>query len=370
MHCPGSVPCQVGALVLLTFGLATALPAQSYASKHLVLPDPTYESTEAQGVAFWAASPFAARRQVIIAAQLLASMEGTNLRSIMVRRNGDGDAVAGGRVRGEMWLAHSNGPWTMSTSFALNRGRDHTKVMDAWVELPASGPPATTPAPWQSPHAVSFVFQRPFYYHKPRALVIETVTTPGATDSWWPIDAVVEHEMGTVTQFGSSCMTGMGYQPAGGEPASVTVAASATFSLTGNRVPLAPLCMIGVSNTKFGSTPLPYDLTAVGAPGCRLYTDVFATFPASGVALGNGRGMATVTVEIPPVYFLSGSELFSQWMMPDPGANSLNLTLSNGVRSTIGPSRRRNVGWLESTDVQSGTGRLLPGRMPVLRIQS
>jgi hypothetical protein len=48
--------------------------------------------------------------------------------------------------------------------------------------------------------------------------------------------------------------------------------------------------------------------------------------------------------------------------------NPLGIALSNGVKATVGAaSPEPGFGWVEATDLASPSGRVLPGRAPVLR---
>ena len=66
---------------------------------------------------------------------------------------------------------------------------------------------------------------------------------------------------------------------------------------------------------------------------------------------------------------LAGMSYYTQWVLQEPpGYNSLGLTFSNGVQATIGPYvPPLGISWIESTDPNGGTGRILAGRTPVLR---
>ena len=67
-----------------------------------------YSSTEAPNAAFWAISPFAARRQLLIDEQHLPGLRGKQLRSIWLRRNGeDASSFAAGVLQIDVTLSHA-----------------------------------------------------------------------------------------------------------------------------------------------------------------------------------------------------------------------------------------------------------------------
>ena len=114
----------------------------------LVLPNKS-ENREGDGLAFWAISPFDARRQIVISARLIANLINKDLVAIRVRRNYSGDHYEGGRIDMEVSMSHGvTNPWNLSTSFAANRGLDHQQVFDGSVFVPFA------PAPIESPPAL------------------------------------------------------------------------------------------------------------------------------------------------------------------------------------------------------------------------
>jgi hypothetical protein len=88
------------------------------------------------------------------------------------------------------------------------------------------------------------------------------------------------------------------------------------------------LQLLGVSDADYGGTPLPLDLTLLGAPGCWLRTSIEAVQPVQNVF-----GNATWSIAIPPVL---GATFYVQTLPFDPAVNALGLTASNGARVVIG----------------------------------
>jgi len=105
-----------------------------------------------------------------------------------------------------------------------------------------------------------------------------------------------------------------------------------TYSL-GN-LPTTPgpvTVMIGASRTTYLSLPLPFDLTAINMPGCRLYAG--ADLTATGVNTG-GTGLAVLAIPSSPA--LLGQAVYTQAFVVDPGANGFGATLTDAAQLLIG----------------------------------
>lgn len=90
----------------------------------------------------------------------------------------------------------------------------------------------------------------------------------------------------------------------------------------------------GLSDTlaNGGAVPLPFDLTASGAPGCFLRVDPQIT--TFGVA--DGSGVLLSTLQIPASVGLRGLTMYAQSMQLDATNNLLGISMSNDVRLVIG----------------------------------
>jgi hypothetical protein len=132
--------------------------------------------------------------------------------------------------------------------------------------------------------------------------------------------------------------------------------------LRGNRTQGNGLALLGLQNKTL-------DLGPFGAPGCSLYLEPLVMAPITLAPQPGGLGHASLAVAVPFDTRLQNLSYYSQWLLHDPGHNSLGLTFSNGVQTTIGPWKRPLLGfsWIESTDPAAQAGRILAGRMPVLR---
>ncbi|MHC4513065.1 MAG: hypothetical protein ACYTGO_00815 [Planctomycetota bacterium] len=342
----------------------------------LVVPA-RYATQEAPNAVFWAVSPFAARRQLLFDAAHLAAANGHKLKGLWVRRNGgDRDTLPAGFLHVAMSLSETaRRAASASAAFASNRGKNPVQVFAGAVKLPQSPPPKVTPAAWAQPFAVRLPFQTTYAYGGSN-LCLETVTSPmtapdGAETQypWWPLDGLRQSSLGKVTVYGHSCIPKLSGYPAGADAASQNLGASAVVFLRGGRPRGNGLLLFGIDNNSFGGSRLPLDLAGFGAPGCSLYLDPLALARITLTEQPGGQGHVAAAVPVPYDVRLAGMSYYTQWVLQEPpGYNPLGLTLSNGVQATIGPYvPPLGISWIESTDPNGGTGRILAGRTPVLR---
>ncbi|MCA8965486.1 MAG: ABC transporter permease [Planctomycetes bacterium] len=85
---------------------------------------------------------------------------------------------------------------------------------------------------------------------------------------------------------------------------------------------------LGLSDTSYGPTPLPYSLGGLGAPGCSILCSGEAPY-----LLTNVLGSALWSWNVPNV---PGVSFYNQAFGFDPAANALGLSASNAGRGTIG----------------------------------
>ena len=100
-------------------------------------------------------------------------------------------------------------------------------------------------------------------------------------------------------------------------------------SAPGNR---PVLLFFGVSKTKWGVLRLPFDLRPFGAANCSLLASGEVSLPT----VTNAIGLASATFPVPLVKNLCNLQFFYQYIVIDPGANSLGLIMSNGGNARLG----------------------------------
>lgn len=112
-------------------------------------------------------------------------------------------------------------------------------------------------------------------------------------------------------------------------------ALGSTFSrqLSGCPADALFLLMQGISTTLAnGVTPLPYDLTPDGAPGCTINVDPFAiTF-----MMADAAGVGEISTQLPGTVALRGFFWFEQAFVLNPLANALGVQVSNYARPLTG----------------------------------
>lgn len=151
-------------------------------------------------------------------------------------------------------------------------------------------------------------------------------TTLNATDFYGPV-----HDA-TGSSYGTGCAGSAGTPTlACGELAWIGGTWAVDLSSAPANAPIAVLVGFSAVQTSTGQS-LPLDLTIIGMPGCRLYTDPMVSLGAAADPTGN----VTVSLSVPADPNLIGGDMFSQAMVIDPGVNALSLTTSNGCAHHFG----------------------------------
>jgi hypothetical protein len=113
-------------------------------------------------------------------------------------------------------------------------------------------------------------------------------------------------------------------------------ALGSTFSrqLIGCPASAAFFLMQGLSNTTAngGATPLPFDLTSLGAPGCTINVDPVAVI----LGVADGAGNAELSSQLSGNVAFRGFYWYEQAMVLNPAANPLGLQMSNYARPIFG----------------------------------
>jgi hypothetical protein len=141
-----------------------------------------------------------------------------------------------------------------------------------------------------------------------------------------------EFELGagpSYTTYGAGCAGSRGVPVIAAQAGSLPRVGQ-TFQVNVGNLPFtgAVFLFVGISDTTYGPTPLPFGLGGLGAPGCSVL--------ASGEdlrLLTNVLGSALWQWTIPSA---PGVSFYNQAFVFDPAANPLGLTVSNGGHGTIG----------------------------------
>ncbi len=102
------------------------------------------------------------------------------------------------------------------------------------------------------------------------------------------------------------------------------------FTLQVSNLPFTGVAFmfLGLSNTTYGPTPLPFSLAGLGAPGCSIQVSGDALY-----VLPNFLGLSTWSFPVPN---LPGAVFYNQAFATDPAANVLGISSSNSGTATIG----------------------------------
>lgn len=91
--------------------------------------------------------------------------------------------------------------------------------------------------------------------------------------------------------------------------------------------------MIGFSNTLAGGvTPLPFDMSVVGAPGCTINVDPVILI----VGVTDATGAANLLTTIPSSMVFRGFVWYDQCIVNNPAANPFGVQISNYARAIVG----------------------------------
>jgi CubicO group peptidase (beta-lactamase class C family) len=129
---------------------------------------------------------------------------------------------------------------------------------------------------------------------------------------------------GTSTSYGLSC-AGYFRTPLHTLSGTPEIQNSVSFRLAGAPVLANTMFYIGFSKTTI-------DLGFIGAPGCKIYTDMAIGIPA----LADPNGIVSLASWIPNDTSLIGARPLTQFAVLDPRANQLGMTWTNGLETTIG----------------------------------
>ncbi|MFQ5504613.1 MAG: hypothetical protein ACE5F1_07445 [Planctomycetota bacterium] len=240
---------------------------------------------------------------------------------------------------------------TMTSNYATNADRTQTTVFKtANVNLPAvSG---------GNKSLQKFVYvvklDQPYLY-VPKAgenFLIEIVNTTATRVGRWP-DAFSGAKAQGSRVYANNCPTcttgtlglnhcmAIGFGTGGTRGSAIPVLGATgrpilgkTFDVkvSGAKPTTAAVLVIGVSNTAWGKTPLPFSLAPFNAPGCNLLVSYDLLKGTAVDANGNGK----VTLPVPNLPVFLGQRIHNQYFVVDLAANGMGLAWSNGGTATLG----------------------------------
>ncbi|MGE0141955.1 MAG: DUF4397 domain-containing protein [Planctomycetota bacterium] len=111
----------------------------------------------------------------------------------------------------------------------------------------------------------------------------------------------------------------------GASPSSFDYGEEFAITVSGGGASASAILNLGDSNQSLGSLGLPFDLTALGAPGCFLSTNVWVSHPLT----LDASGQSAVGFLIPRAAFGGLPDVYCQFFVLEPSANALGVTASN-----------------------------------------
>jgi hypothetical protein len=267
-----------------------------------------------------------------------------SLTAVAFRRDAQINEVEPGKLvpQLDVFVGHSAlTPSTMSTQFATNRSGSQTAVFSGSYNLPTLLP---APPVGSGPFLIQIPFGSPFAYQLASGDLLIELVGPGSasTRDEYFIDAAVIGPEGRYTVFGQAGVFGAFEQPTLDidtftHPLGQLVPGGTLVTqVYGMNAAYPTVFVYGVYSTISSFGPLPFDCTAIGAPGNTFYTSLEAFSPVH-VPTGFGGTYGTFqNVLIPAAPSLGGATLFHQTAHYDPTANTLGLVLSKGMAITLG----------------------------------
>lgn len=368
-------------IVLATL-LASALGTAGSAAAQSVHPvSPRFDGSDAPSTYPFPGFDGAFRQQIVISSARLVAVRGKQLTGLAVRRDlFRNKALSGGVVDMEIRLAIApNSPARAKEVFAQNAPNPRL-VFRGSVTVP-NAPAFTTPPanPWSAEHAVSIHFDTPFSYATGDLCVdITGRPVPGKEPDFWYVDCEWEAHSGNSRALGTSCSP-------------VADNRGATLYTEDHRLQIgSTLRVIALGRT--GATPilLPsatvdpvgVELSAMGAPGCRLHVGANTLIPlAYGKAPFAGQPSSLFfEFQLPSDSTLLGKHFFMQAADDERGlgssqrSNPAALTTSNAldlVLSMNGPGLGLSIVTSERVAASESfpdRGRVDVSMAPVLRL--
>lgn len=158
------------------------------------------------------------------------------------------------------------------------------------------------------------------------------VETPAVdADFGLVVKGAADASQGSFTPFGSGC-AGTNGTPVVSSADTPCIGASIDVDLAQAPADAAVAMFLGDSDQVWSGGSLPFDLGVIGATGCSLLVSTENVLPAA----ADNTGAAIKTLLIPRNSAYVGARVFAQFVVLDPGANTLGITASNAATLRIG----------------------------------
>ena len=225
-------------------------------------------------------------------------------------------------------------PVTMLPSFASNRSGVQTKLYTGSYRLPTQ-PRLNGPGPWN----LVFKLATPFLYTRSKGNLLLEFEMPGRVTTlyWYPIDAFSGSRGGTMKRFGRAgrLVGGDSYGVSGLGLYMLHPDGRAMLGIDGLRRNYPVLAAFGLSNTRYGSLRLPFDLAPLGASGNELSVSLDILLPVALRTDPKGDYYGAGVLPLPK----SGlpARLYGQALIIDAASNRLGIVTSRGIEFGIDP---------------------------------
>ncbi len=245
--------------------------------------------------------------------------------------------------------------------FHLNQGSSVVNVFTRKkIELPAStaktGPKA---------FSVSLVFDKPFVYDPKLGGLLLDLVVYGQQPGRYDLDLGSKVTSRKASFGAPGCKGSNGKSPVADTPTTALKPGGAFVFRVRDLLPSAFAAILVGSREggSWGALKLPFDLTAFGAAGCSLNTDILLLLPGQAGSTGELR----VAGFVPNQSSLVGQWLLFQGLGFDKKANALGLVLTKGAKTEIAGSVP--VARLLATSATALIGTLQVGAIPVMELR-
>lgn len=235
-----------------------------------------------------------------------------------------------------------------------------TRMRRLATEL-SSGLETVSNAPTPQPFSIALAFTTP-YVHAVRSdllLEIEVAPDPNRAATYFLDLEADRTKPGSIRRFGT--------QGRFRSQETLSLSSSPGALVPGGRVEYIfsrlqsgypTVASFGFSKSRFGALSLPFDLSALGAPGNSLYSSIDLAFAAE-VGRASRTFFARAILDIPNDARLGNLRLFSQLLFVDPASNGFGLVTSPGLDIVLGTNKERETQAIRASSLTSTRGDYL-----------